>query len=42
MMTPDPIHDFTAALIERVVDLVLRAAGGPAQLPRSNEDFGFY
>ncbi len=42
MMTPHPIHEFTATLIERVADLLLRAAGGPVQLPRSNEDFGFY
>lgn len=42
MTTPYLIHEFATALVERVANALLRVAGGPVQLPRSNDDFGFY
>ncbi len=35
-------NEAAVALLGLAVDLLLRAAGGPVQLPKSNEDFALY
>lgn len=43
MTLPYLINEFVAMLAEQVAHLLLRAtAGGPVQLPQSNEDFALF
>lgn len=42
MTMPYLINELGLAILEAVARLLLRAAGGPVQLPRSNEDFALY
>lgn len=42
MTMPYFINELVLALVEGVAGLLLRLAGGPAHLPRSNEDFVLY
>jgi hypothetical protein len=42
MITIFLAHGLTSAVIEPLALLLLRLAGGPARLPRRNEDFVWY
>jgi hypothetical protein len=42
MTMPYLLNEFALAIVELAANLLLRATGGPVQLPRSNEDFALY